>query len=178
MIHALNTLDDYLARLERLLLTVVSGAMTLILMAQVILRYAFSHPLFWAEEVSVQLLVFMTQSPYIFLLLVNGAIIVLGMFLETISVMIIIVPILLPTVENMGIDLIHFGVIVSLGTVVGLATPPVGPGLYIAMLHTATPIKEIIRSMIPFLMAIGFAMAIINLFPILSLWLPGLFGLL
>lgn len=120
----------------------------------------------------------MTQSPLVFLLLVNIAIIVLGMFLETISVMIIIVPILLPTVENMGIDLIHFGVIVSLGTVVGLATPPVGPGLYIAMLHTTTPIKEIIRSMLPFLMAIAFTMIVINLFPVLSLWLPGIFGLL
>lgn len=60
MIHALTILDDYLARLENLLLTLVSGVMILILMSQVILRYLFSHPLFWAEEVSVQLLVFMT----------------------------------------------------------------------------------------------------------------------
>jgi tripartite ATP-independent transporter DctM subunit len=129
-------------------------------------------------DVLIETISGMTQSPYVFLLLVNVAMIVLGMFLETISVMIIIVPILLPAVESMGIDLIHFGVIVSLGTVVGLATPPVGPGMYIAMIHSKIPIMEIIRSIIPFLAAIIVAITIINLFPALSVWLPGLTGLL
>ena len=69
-----------------------------------------------------------TDSPLMFLLFVNLMILVLGMFLETISVMIIIVPILLPAVTSLNIDPIHFGVVVSLGTVVGLITPPVGPG--------------------------------------------------
>ena len=120
----------------------------------------------------------MTNSPLIFLLLVNGLMLVLGMFMETISVMIIIVPILLPAVEGMGIDLIHFGVVVSLGTVLGLVTPPVGPGLYIAMLQADIPLREIFYWIIPFLLALFGAMAVINIFPIISTWLPTISGLM
>jgi TRAP-type C4-dicarboxylate transport system permease small subunit len=68
MINLLNRLDGFLAAAEKYLLTVVAGIMTLILMAQVVLRYVFSHPLFWAEEVSVQLLVFMTLIGFSLLL--------------------------------------------------------------------------------------------------------------
>ena len=76
----------------------------------------------------VEFLLGATNSKLMFLLFINLLILLLGMFLETISVMIIIVPILMPAVTSLNIDPIHFGVVVSLGTVVGLITPPVGPG--------------------------------------------------
>lgn len=120
----------------------------------------------------------MTDSPLIFLLLVNLLMLILGMFLETISVLIVIVPILLPAVEALNINLIHFGVVVSLGTVLGLVTPPVGPGLYIAMIQAEIPLKEIFYWILPFLAALFSAMALINAFPIISTWLPGISGLI
>lgn len=131
-----------------------------------------------APDRLVEAITTMTSSPLVFLLLVNLTMIVLGMFLETISVLIIIVPILLPAVEAMNIDLIHFGVVVSLGTVVGLVTPPVGPGLYIAMIEGETPLKDIFFWVIPFLLAVFISMALVAVFPALSVWLPTVSGLL
>ena len=126
----------------------------------------------------VEALLSTTSSQIGFLLLVNLIILMLGMFLETISVMIIIVPILLPAVESLGIDPIHFGVVVSLGTVVGLITPPVGPGLYVAMIQGDIPLKDIFIWIIPFLVSILGAMVLINIFPIFSTWLPTVYGLM
>lgn len=131
-----------------------------------------------APDRLVELVMSRTSSPLVFLLCVNLIIILLGMFLETISVMIILVPILLPAVQSMNIDLIHFGVVVSLATVVGLVTPPVGPGLYMAMIQADVSLKEIFKWSIPFLLALLASMVIINIFPVLSLWLPSLYGLM
>ena len=129
-------------------------------------------------DLLVETIMGITKSPLVFLLLVNLLLIFLGMFLETISVLIIIVPILLPAVETLGINLIHFGVIISLGTVIGLVTPPVGPGLYIAMVQADIPLREIFYWMIPFLTILLGTIAVINIFPAVSTWLPGLFGLI
>jgi TRAP-type C4-dicarboxylate transport system permease large subunit len=131
-----------------------------------------------APDRMVEAMVNFTDSPLVFLLLVNLIIFVLGMFLETISVMIIIVPILLPAVQSMNIDLIHFGVIISLGTVMGLVTPPIGPGLYVAMVEADVPLKDIIIWIIPFLLTLILVLAIVNIFPVFSLWLPSVYGLI
>ena len=119
-----------------------------------------------------------TTSPLVFLLFVNVIIFFLGMFLETISVMIIIVPILLPAVQSLNINPIHFGVVVSLATVIGLVTPPVGPGLYVAMIQASIPLKEIFFWTVPFILALVGAMIVINIFPVFSLWLPAFYGLM
>lgn len=116
----------------------------------------------------------LTESPWVFLMLVYALVIVLGMFLESIAVMIVIVPILLPVAQNFGIDPIHFGVVISLATLIGLVTPPVGPGLYIAMTTAELPMMALFRAMIPFLLAMAVCMVIIALVPELSLWLPSL----
>ncbi len=126
----------------------------------------------------VEIISSMTGSPLVFLFLINVLMLILGMFLETISVLIIIVPILLPAVEAMGIDLIHFGVVVCMGTVVGLITPPVGPGLYIAMIQADIPMREIFYWILPFLVALLTTMVLINCFPLISTWLPGITGLI
>ena len=126
----------------------------------------------------VEALLSATHSPMVFLFLVNLLILLLGMFLETISVMIIIVPVLLPAVTSLHINPIHFGVVVSLGTVVGLITPPVGPGLYVAMIEGNILLKDIFLWIMPFLVAMFLAMAVINIFPIFSTWLPTYYGLM
>ena len=115
----------------------------------------------------------LTDSPVMFLMLVYLLVILLGMFLESISVMIVIVPIILPAAISYGIDPIHFGVIISLATLVGLVTPPVGPGLYIAMTAANLPMGRLFRAMLPFLATMLISMLIIALIPAISLWLPG-----
>ncbi|WP_274572073.1 TRAP transporter large permease [Neisseria leonii] len=121
----------------------------------------------------VAFFVSLTDSKTIFLLTVYLLVVVLGMFLESISVMIVMVPLLLPAVRSFGIDPVHFGVVVSLATLVGLVTPPVGPGLFIAMQSANLKMMPLFRAMIPFLAAMLFCMLLIALVPALSLWLPG-----
>ena len=98
----------------------------------------------------------------------------LGMFLESISVLIVVVPILMPVVTELGIDPIHFGVICTLATVIGLVTPPVGPGLYIAMVQAHVPMGALFRRTAPFLAAVIGMMVLIAVVPALSTWLPSL----
>lgn len=113
----------------------------------------------------------LTDSAFIFILLVYLLVIILGMFLESISVMIVIIPVILPAALAYGIDPIHFGVVVSLATLIGLVTPPVGPGLYIAMSSTQLSMGALFKSMLPFLLSMLICMLLIAAFPTLSLFL-------
>lgn len=126
----------------------------------------------------VDLINLWTDSPIVFLLLVNLLIVVLGMFLESMSILIVMVPIIMPTVLALGIDLVHFGVVVSLATLIGLVTPPVGPGLFVVTATTDIKIGVLFKSMIPFLLAMFLCMALINIFPIISLYIPEILGAL
>lgn len=132
----------------------------------------------WAltfEGVPDQIVSFMaslTESKIAFILMVYLLVIVLGMFLESISVMIVIVPLLMPLVKTFGIDPIHFGVMISLATLVGLVTPPVGPGLFIAMAAADVKMMPLFRAVLPFLAVMLVCMLVIALVPELSVWLP------
>lgn len=122
----------------------------------------------------VDLIAGVTDSPLVFLLLVIVMMLVLGMFLESISVLIVVVPILMPVVNALGIDPIHFGVVCTLATVIGLVTPPVGPGLYIAMIQAHVPMGALFRATLPFLAMVMLLLVAIAAFPQLSTWLPAM----
>lgn len=126
----------------------------------------------------VELINGLTDSPLMFLLLINLLIIVLGMFLESMSILIVMVPILLPAALAMGIDPIHFGIVISLATLVGLVTPPLGPGLFLVMATTDISMSALFKAMLPFLFVMFLCMALINALPFLSLWLPSAVGLM
>lgn len=116
----------------------------------------------------------LTNSPLMFLLITYVVVILLGLFLESISVMIVIVPIILPAALAFGIDPIHFGIVICLATLVGLITPPVGPGLFIAMQATNLSMGALLRAMVPFLISLFICLMLIAAFPSLSLYLPNL----
>ncbi|MNF49620.1 Sialic acid TRAP transporter permease protein SiaT [compost metagenome] len=118
-----------------------------------------------------------SDSPLMFLLLVNLLMIVLGIFLESIAVMIVLVPILLPAAVAMGVDPVHFGVVTALATLVGLVTPPVGPGLFVVMSQNQMKMGDLFKAMIPFLAMMLAVMAVINALPLLSTWLPKALGM-
>lgn len=119
-----------------------------------------------------QFMASVSPSPWIFLLLVNIMIIILGMFLDTLGVMVITVPILLPVAQNYGIDPIHFGVIITIAGLIGLVSPPVGTGLFIAIDATELPMIQVFKAVLPFTISMLISMVIINAFPFLSTWLP------
>ena len=123
----------------------------------------------WIRELS--------DSPLVFLILVNLLLIVLGVFLESIAVMIVLVPILLPAAIALGIDPVHFGVVTALATLVGLVTPPVGPGLFIVMSQNNMQMGKLFKAMIPFLAMMLSMMFLLSLIPAISLWLPQALGM-
>lgn len=116
-------------------------------------------------------------GPVSFLLLVCLVVFLLGMFLDGIGVLIVIVPILLPLALTFGIDPIHFGVVLAVATLTGLVSPPVGPGLYIAMDATGLRMMQIFRAALPFLACFVLALVVIVLLPGLATTLPGWLGL-
>lgn len=115
-------------------------------------------------------------TPLQFLLLVNVILLVLGCVLEGTAILLIIVPVLVPTAQGLGIDLVHFGVVVVVNIMLGLVTPPYGLLLFIMTNISGAPMREIIRDCLPFLGWMVLSLAVITLFPDLVLWLPRMAG--
>lgn len=115
-------------------------------------------------------------SRFWFLIVINLLFLALGMVLEGGAILLIIVPILIPAVSAMGIDLVHFGVIVVVNAMIGLITPPYGLLLFITANITQTPVSKIIRDVWPFIIALLAALLIITFVPDFVLWLPRLLG--
>ncbi len=115
-------------------------------------------------------------TPIGFLLLVNAVLLVLGCLLEGTAILLIVVPVFIPTAKALGIDMVHFGVVVVVNIMLGLITPPYGLLLFIMNTITGVPLRDIVRECMPFLAAMVGALAVITFFPGLILWLPRLMG--
>ncbi|KFI33494.1 C4-dicarboxylate ABC transporter [Haematobacter missouriensis] len=113
-----------------------------------------------------------TQSPWVFLLIVNLLLLVVGMFMESISAVLILLPILTPIAHSFGIDPVHFGIIVSLNLSIGLITPPYGICLYVAASVAGRRIEEVTRRVWLPLGAMLVVLALVTYVPAVSLWLP------
>lgn len=115
-------------------------------------------------------------SPVTFLLLVNVILLLLGCVLEGTAILLVIVPIFIPTARALGIDMVHFGVVVVVNIMIGLITPPYGLLLFVVSNITRAPLWSVIRDVLPFLLAMLAALGMITFFPDLVLWLPRLMG--
>jgi tripartite ATP-independent transporter DctM subunit len=115
-------------------------------------------------------------SPIGFLILVNILLLLLGCVLEGTTILLVIVPVLIPTASALGIDLVHFGVVVVVNIMLGLVTPPYGLLLFIMTRIAEVPLRDIVMDVLPFLYAMIGALALITFFPELVLWLPRLLG--
>jgi C4-dicarboxylate transporter DctM subunit len=115
-------------------------------------------------------------SPLGFLILVNVLLLILGCLLEGTAILLIVVPVLIPTAKALGIDMVHFGVVVVVNIMLGLITPPYGLLLFIMTNIAEVPLRQIVRECMPFLGAMLVALALITFFPSLVLWLPRLMG--
>ena len=111
-----------------------------------------------------------------FLLMVNLLLLVLGCLLDASTVLLVIVPILIPTAQALGIDMVHFGVVVVVNLMIGLITPPYGLLLFIVANINRAPFSAIVKDTMPFIYALIASLAIITAFPDCILWLPRLMG--
>ncbi|MGE0313159.1 MAG: TRAP transporter large permease [Lautropia sp.] len=109
-----------------------------------------------------------TTSPALMLLMIGALLVVLGTFMETLSTIIIVTPILLPLVKQLGVDPIHFGIVLVVASEIGFLTPPLGVNLFVACNLTGLPIERIARAVLPFVGAMLVALVVVILVPWLS----------
>ena len=113
-------------------------------------------------------------QPWQFLLAVNIILIILGMFLEVFSILLIMVPIILPLLEPLGIDPIHFGVVLVINMELALMSPPVGLNLFVISNISKIPLAQVLRGTMPFFVLMVGLLLVVTYIPIISTWLPNL----
>ncbi|WP_158738072.1 TRAP transporter large permease [Alteribacillus sp. YIM 98480] len=118
-----------------------------------------------------------STNPWVVLLILNVVLLTVGMFLEPLAAIIIVVPVLMPVISQLGIDPVHFGVMVSLNLVIGLITPPVGVALFVTAGITKVSISTLSRAVTPFVIAAVIILLIITYIPDIVLFVPELFSL-
>lgn len=151
-----------------------STVVTLIIAAAYLLNYAFA-----AEGVPAQLAQWVAGlqlSPWQFLLLVNAVFLVLGCFLDVSVMLLVFVPMLIPAARALGIDLVHFGVVVVVNMMIGLVTPPFGMLLFVTNALSGIPVRDMVREGWLFLVMLLLALGFITFVPSLVLWLPHSMG--
>tara|TARA_R100000935_G_C2841425_1_gene171286 strand:- start:134 stop:1429 length:1296 start_codon:yes stop_codon:yes gene_type:complete len=116
------------------------------------------------------------MTPVQFLLMVNVILLTLGCLLEGTTILLVVVPVFIPTANALGIDLVHFGIVCVVNIMLGLITPPYGLLLFVMTTISGQPLGRIVREVMPFLLVLIAALALITLVPGISLWLPRLFG--
>ena len=109
-----------------------------------------------------------------FLLAINVMLIILGMFLEVASILLIAMPIIIPVLKPLGIDPVHFAIVVTVNMELALITAPVGLNLYVLATVSKTPLKTVIKGVNPFLMLLLGLLLLITYIPAISLWLPNM----
>ena len=129
------------------------------------------------QEISTGLLS-ISDNKIMVLLLINFILLLVGIFMDITPAVLIFTPIFLPVVTKLGIDPVHFGVIMILNLCIGLCTPPVGSVLFVGVGIAKTSIEKVVRPLFPLFVAMVVALFLITYIPELTLWLPGLFDLL
>src|SRR3954468_5632035 len=115
-----------------------------------------------------------SENKYVFLFLVNILLLLLGTFMDLAPMLLICTPIFLPVIAKLGIDPVHFGMIMILNLGIGLITPPVGPTLFVGCAIGKVTIEQVSKELWPFYGAMCVALLLVTYIPAISLWLPGL----
>lgn len=123
------------------------------------------------DEIS-RFLTELSSNPIIILLAINVLLLIVGMFIDTISALVVLTPILLPIVTAVGVDPIHFGVILVANLAIGFITPPLGVNLFVASSVGNVKFERIVMAIIPFLISMIICLLVITFVPSMSLWLP------
>ena len=115
-----------------------------------------------------------TDNKYVFLMIINVLFLILGMFIDTSVITLVFIPIILPIVSTLGIDLVHFGVMITLNMMIGLSTPPFGMLLFITAGVAKVPLKGVIKEAIPMIGVMLLVLLAVTFIPGIVLWLPSI----
>lgn len=119
-----------------------------------------------------EFLIQLSSNPIVILLAINFLLLIVGMFIDTISALVVLTPILLPIVTAVGVDPIHFGVILVANLAIGFITPPLGVNLFVASSVGNVKFERIVTAVIPFIVSLIICLLVITFVPSVSLWLP------
>ncbi len=156
---------------ELLIRAARSSAQILFIIASASLFSWVLHQTGLTEELGRMILA-MTDNWILLLLMINGFVLLAGCFIDAISIMYIFVPIFMPVLQEIGVDMVHFGVILTVNLAIGQITPPVGVNLFVASAFSKIDIAKISRAVLPFVLAEILALILITFIPQLSLWFP------
>jgi tripartite ATP-independent transporter DctM subunit len=141
-----------------------------------------SAPFAWvliAERIPQQLTAWMlglSSNPFMLLFLINVILFLVGLPVEPAPAMLILVPLFLPVIDQIGVDRVHFGIIVIANLMIGAITPPVGSLVFITATIARTPLAAVFREIMPFTLIMLLVVLMLTYMPFLSLWLPNLIG--
>jgi TRAP-type C4-dicarboxylate transport system permease large subunit len=116
----------------------------------------------------------LTDSRAVFLALMIVFVLLIGCVVEGVPAKLMLVPMLLPVVDSFGVDRVHFGIVLQLALLIGIATPPMGIGLYIMVEVGKVPFEKVTVAVLPFLIPLIVVLILITYVPALTLWLPDL----
>ena len=122
----------------------------------------------------VEGLMALTGTPWVVLMIVNVILLILGCFMEGIAIMLLTIPVFMPLMAKVGIDPVHFGVVMTLNLMIGLLTPPVGMCLYAVSTISGVGIWPLAKELVPYIIALTICLMIITYVPGLVVWLPNL----
>lgn len=152
--------------------TTTTGSILLIVTAAGLFGWVIARE--QGPQAVTQAMLQLTDNPLVFLLLINVALLITGMFLEPVAGLLITVPVLMPAAVEFGIDPLHLGIVMILNLVLGLLTPPVGLVLYVLSSVTGSSVQTVTRGTVPFLIPLLITLLLITFIPAFSLWLPSL----
>ncbi|MBD0777249.1 TRAP transporter large permease [Maribacter sp. ANRC-HE7] len=165
------------AKLPQILLDAASTTAIVMLLigASMCMSWALSYENI-PQEISSGLLG-LSDNKIVILLIINLLLLFVGVFMDMTPAVLIFTPIFLPVVTKLGLDPVHFGIIMVLNLCIGLCTPPVGSVLFVGVGVAKTTIEKVFKPLLPLFIAMIVALFLVTYFPQLSLWLPSLFDL-
>ncbi|MEM2117327.1 MAG: TRAP transporter large permease [Thermoplasmata archaeon] len=124
--------------------------------------------------IAAEFILSITKNKYIIYLMINIFLFIVGMLIETIPAMLLVIPVLLPIIDAVGIDRVHFGIVLCVNMIIGIITPPMGIGLYVMTSVAKLSLEEITRETVPFIIPLTIALLIITYIPQTVLFLPNI----
>jgi tripartite ATP-independent transporter DctM subunit len=166
--------DYKLRELPRLVHRVIKTVAMVMLLIGFSVAFGYMMALMQIPAKITQFFLTISDNKYVFLLLVNILLLLLGTFMDLAPMLLICTPIFMPVIAKFGIDPVHFGMIMILNLGIGLITPPVGPTLFVGCAIGKVTMEQVSKELWPFYGAMCFALLLVTYIPALSLWLPGL----
>ncbi len=160
--------------LPRLLARVVRTVGMVMIMIGFSVAFAYAMALIQLPAKATQFFLTISDNKYVFLLLINILLLILGTFMDLAPMLLICTPILLPVILKFGIDPVHFGMIMLLNLGIGLVTPPVGPTMVVGCAIGRVTMEQITKELWPFYIVMTIVLLLVTYVPALSLWLPSL----